>query len=338
MSISRFIGNRTAMAAFALALVWSIGWRIVATSIELAVEEWLNLENMNGRVWTCARKTMDGFPFRVSYTCDELTLSFSSGDPSLRISIGGVSAVATALSPSTINASFRSPAVIRSQEFSLFSWTDASAVIALQGDSVNFVSVLLSALSGELRAPHLSTAFSASKVEIIGRTQFAKGVVGGSTTVDIAAKVDRAVSSSIDTFIGDVASMDATIAMSVKSAGNLEAAHLSTMADGWRWLNGEVELSGLRVTRGEVELMARGRIALDELHRPEGSIVLEARNIDAIAQKLGSPVIASVVTGLFGSRVSSGQPSAPNSITFQMRDGQVFAGFLPLPYRLRPVY
>ena len=81
-----------------------------------------------------------------------------------------------------------------------------------------------------------------------------------------------------------------------------------------------------------------GRIALDELHRPEGSIVLEARNIDAIAQKLGSPVIASVVTGLFGSRVSSGQPSAPNSITFQMRDGQVFAGFLPLPYRLRPVY
>src|SRR3954469_14472008 len=86
-------------APFALlllvAIAWSVAWFMIRNRTDAALDTMLANEKRAGRQWTCADRSVGGFPFRIDVVCSSLTLQ--RGDVSA--SFGRVEAVAQVYQP-----------------------------------------------------------------------------------------------------------------------------------------------------------------------------------------------------------------------------------------------
>src|SRR4051794_35576320 len=78
-----------------VAVAWSVAWFMIRNRTDAALDTMLANEKRAGRQWTCADRSVGGFPFRIEVACSSLTLQ--RGDVSA--SLGRVEAVAQVYQP-----------------------------------------------------------------------------------------------------------------------------------------------------------------------------------------------------------------------------------------------
>src|SRR5215212_1485465 len=78
-----------------VAIAWSVAWFVIRNRTAAALDTMLANEARAGRQWTCADRSVGGFPFRIDVVCSALTLR--RGDVSA--SFGRVEAVAQVYQP-----------------------------------------------------------------------------------------------------------------------------------------------------------------------------------------------------------------------------------------------
>src|SRR5919112_660159 len=57
-----------------LAIAWSIAWFVIRNRTAEALDGWIAAEVRAGRQWTCADRTIAGYPFRIEVICNALDL------------------------------------------------------------------------------------------------------------------------------------------------------------------------------------------------------------------------------------------------------------------------
>ena len=62
----------------AAALAWSAFWLYAASEVGVRADAWAAQEAKSGRVYTCARRSVAGFPFRLEVRCDDASVSLVS--------------------------------------------------------------------------------------------------------------------------------------------------------------------------------------------------------------------------------------------------------------------
>lgn len=92
-----------------VAIVWSAVWVYAANRAEREIDAWIKREARFGRVWNCAERSLEGFPFRFELKCREPTLETHGGDPFL-FTAASAHAVADIWAPNHIVAEFQPPA------------------------------------------------------------------------------------------------------------------------------------------------------------------------------------------------------------------------------------
>ena len=53
---------------------WSTAWFLIRNGTTRAVDDWLAAEAAQGRQWQCIDRTIGGYPFRITVSCDALSL------------------------------------------------------------------------------------------------------------------------------------------------------------------------------------------------------------------------------------------------------------------------
>ena len=78
-----------------VAIGWSAGWFWIRARAASEIDGWIAREAAAGRTWTCADRSLGGYPFRIELRCSAVTLERADG----RFRLGPSTAVAQVYQP-----------------------------------------------------------------------------------------------------------------------------------------------------------------------------------------------------------------------------------------------
>jgi hypothetical protein len=331
-----------ASVLFVALSAWAVAWRLIAASVEQGINEFFAIEGLNRREWNCAKHSISGFPARVEYACEILSLNIETNRGPVGIKIARLDAFATALSPNVIHIAITSPAELLSHDPSItdarLSWAEATADISLSNGEIASAAFALRNIDGELRETSASTeSFNASGIDAAFEVN--KSASLGALTISSSLNSFR--TTRIDAFFGDRSPIDGRLNLTANKVDLNGAGSAIALLEQWRRSNGVIDITELRLVRGELDVGAKGALSLDESRRPRGAAEISARNPQKLLQSLGFPATVPGSSASTASDSSRSQLSGANQefkTSIALRDGRIYLGVIPLPISLPPLY
>jgi hypothetical protein len=344
-----------------LALAWTAGWFWLRGRAESEIEGWLHREAQAGRQWTCADRSLTGYPFRFELRCT--SLSFARSD--VRFTVGPVVAVAQVYQPRHVILEATGPFRVQQDGLSAdVTWGQLEASLHATGDGFQRASLVVDRLKGAVTGVDPSPIdFSADHLELHARPT--PGRFAGDGAVDLSARVMRAAVPVLDPVLGGSEPAGIALDATVTRAAGFRTRTLAQELERWRAAGGTVELASLAAEKGSRRLRAQGVLSLDEQHRPAGQLDVRTAGLEQVIAPLiseqlgarlggdGAALIGNIVGQFLGGRrkePAPGQagPDAPDRPgepplkvlpTVRLAGGRVVVGPFAVPnVRLQPLY
>ncbi|MCJ2051228.1 DUF2125 domain-containing protein [Methylobacterium sp. J-070] len=324
-----------------IAAGWSAGWFWIRGRTAGEIDGWIAREAAAGRTWTCADRTLGGYPFRIELRCSAVTLERADG----RFQLGPSTAVAQIYQPRLVVFESAGPFHVEQGDL-----TGDASWKALQG-SFHGAAEGFTRASLVIDAPQVAvTGADPGPIAVAGRhlelhARPSPGRYESEGAVDVSLRLMQAAVPQLDALTGTPEPADLTLDATLTQATILRTGTVARELERWRQAGGTLDLNGLSLAKGAQRVQAKGTLGLDAAHRPAGQIDLRAAGVDAlvggiVGQRLGSErgaLVGQLVGGLLGlsRRPEADVPSdsAPLKALPPLRlvDGKlVFSGF-PIP-------
>ncbi|HMO28401.1 DUF2125 domain-containing protein [Enterovirga sp.] len=317
-----------------LVIGWSGAWFVIRGRVASGLDEWIAQEAGAGRRWTCADRTIGGYPFRIEIRCSDFTVDKPDG----RTSLGRLLVVSQVYRPRHVIAEASGPLRVTGGDLEAEgSWKLLQASVIMAPGGFDLASLVAEEPVVKIRDPWgITVDLSSRHFEGHVRPQ-----PGDRTAVDVATSSEGAVIPGLGELIGGSERADIILEMSVTKAHELPTQPLLRKLEGWREAGGSVALTKLSVKKGTARLEGTGTFAIDAGHRPEGQLDLRAEGLGGF---LGQ--FAAGTGGLLGAILGGGraEPAASEGALrrlppLRMQDGRVLVGPVPVPgLRLPPLY
>lgn len=310
-----------------LAVGWSVGWYFIRAQITSGLDEWISTEAAAGRRWTCADRTVGGYPFRIEIRCSEFTVD----RPDVRASVGRLLVVTQIYNPRHIIAEASGPLRLKADTTEVdgrWKLLQASVKANLTGfDRIDVVAdepvVTVHALGG------IPFDLSSRRYESHLRPQ-----PNDPTAMDLAMRSEGAAIPGLDELIGGKDRADVSLQVSVTQTDDLPARPLWSELERWRAAGGLVTLTSLKIAKGAQRLEGSGRIGIDAEHRPEGEIELAGAALGGVLGQVtsggGSLLGALLGGGRMPEQTTPGSPLKPLP-PLRLQGGRLLVGPLPIP-------
>jgi len=337
-----------------LVVLWSAGWFWVRDRATREMDAWLAAEAAAGRTWTCADRSISGYPFRIELRC--ASLAFARADS--RFTLGPVTAVVQVYQPRQGILEVAGPFHVEQDDLvGDVTWTSLKG--SFHGASEGFVraSLVVDALKGTAHeAGQPEIAFSADHLEAHGRPT--PGRFASDGAVDLSLRVAKARVPLVDPFVGNTDPADIDLDATVNRATTLHTGTVARELEAWRRAGGSLDIALLSLAKGNRRVQAHGSLALDSSHRPEGQIDLRAAGVEAIVgqimgQRFGAEKGA-LIGNLVGQFLSGGRrgraeaeadaapkgdPALKSLPPLRLSEGRLMLGPFPIPnVEIPPLY
>ncbi len=340
-----------------LALViaaWSAGWFWVRGKVAAEMDGWIAREAAAGRTWTCADRTITGFPFRIELRC--ASLAFARADS--RFTLGPITVVVQVYQPRQGILEAAGPFHVEQGDLTGdVTWTGLEG--SFHGASDGFVraSLVADGIAGRVAgaAPD-PVDFSAGHLEFHARPT--PGRFASDGAVDASLRVSRATVPVADALLGNADPADLALDATINQAATLRTGTVARELDAWRRAGGSLDVALLSVAKGDRRLQASGQIDLDTAHRPQGLITLRAAGLESlIAQVMGQRFGAergALIGNLVGQFLGGGRRQAANPSPeagapgdaplkplppLRLTEGRLMLGPFPIPnVQVPPLY
>jgi len=328
-----------AVVAFVI-LAWCLAWFVIRARTEEGIDAWLAREAAAGRQWTCADRSVDGFPFRVEVGCSEVSLR--RGD--LTAAAGRFQAVAQIYQPRHVIVQLAGP--LRVAEAGVAAegrWRLFEASVRSSREGLRQLSAVMTEAAWQVTGPAPEPlAGSAARLEIHARPSPARD----DDALDIVARAGQAAVPLLDRALGTPEPADLELQARATRSLRLVGEPVAAELERWRESGGALDIVLLKLVKGAGRLEARGRLGLDPEHRVEGRIEGAAAGADTVLRALLGDGRAGLAAGLLGALAGrAGRPQGGSDAALQplpplrLENGRVFLGPLPVPgVRLTPLY
>ncbi len=335
-----------------LVALWSAGWVYIRHRAVTEMDAWLAQEAAAGRQWTCADRSVTGYPFRIELRC--ASLAFSRSDS--RLTLGPVTAVVQVYQPRQGILEVGGPFHVEQGDLTAdATWTALKG--SFHGASDGFVraSVVADGAKGSVHGAGADPIdFETKHLELHARPT--PGRFASDGAVDISLRVNQIRLPLADAALGNADPADLALDATLNRATTLSTGTLARELDTWRQAGGSLDLTLLSLAKGERRLQAKGNLELDAAHRPQGQLDLRAAGLEAlVAQVMGQrfgaekgALIGNLVGQLLGRRNQAGsEAGAPAQgdaalkalPPLRLADGRVMLGPFPIPsVQLPPLY
>jgi hypothetical protein len=320
---------------------WSAGWFWFRTRASSEIDAWIAREQAAGRAWTCADRSLGGYPFRIELRCSAVTLERADG----RFRLGPSTAVAQIYQPRLVV--FESAGPFHVEQGNLIgdaSWKNLQG--SFHGAAEGFTRASLVVDNPDITV----TGAEPGPIAVAGRhlelhARPTPGRYESDGAVDVSLRLSQAAVPQLDALTGTRDPADLSLDATLTQATVLRTGTVARELERWRQAGGTLDLTALSAAKGDQRVQAKGTLALDTAHRPAGQIDLRAAGVDAlvgtiVGQRFGSDkgaLVGQLVGGLLGlSRRPD--PEAPANRAplkalppLRLVDGRlVFSGF-PIP-------
>lgn len=329
------------------AIAWTAAWFVISARTGEALDAWVGAEAIAGRKWTCADRSVGGYPFRIEVSC--ATLSLERGD--LKATLGRVLSVAQVYQPRHVITEVGGP--LRASDGRLTvegRWSLLQASVQTTPNAFQRLSVVMDGPAFRVAGlTPVELALASQRFEAHIRPDPARAETDGA--YDVALSAAKAVVPSLDEWIGGGEPSDIAAEATVTQARGISGRPLVEEVERWRRANGSVVLGRLSVDKGARRLEARGELGLDELHRVRGRLDASASGLEGLLGTITSGR-AGTATAILGALLGpSPAPPAPSPRpgatrpalsplpTLAMENGRLMVGPFPVPgMRLPPLY
>ncbi|MCJ2144168.1 DUF2125 domain-containing protein [Methylobacterium sp. E-066] len=287
-----------------IVVAWSAGWFWIRGRAATEIDGWIAREAAAGRTWTCADRSLTGYPFRIELRCSAVTLDRSDG----RFRLGPSTAVAQVYQPRLVL--FESAGPFHVEQGAL---TGDATWSKLQG-SVHGESEGFTRASLVVDGPNVTvTGADPGPIAVAGQhlelhARPTPGRFDSEGAVDVSLRLAQAAVPQLDALTGNPAPADLSLDATVTQATVLRTGPVPRELERWRRAGGTLDLTALSLAKGAQRVQAKGALALDEAHRPVGQLDLRAAGVDAligsiVGQRFGSEkgaLVGQLVGGLLG--------------------------------------
>ncbi|KRE01330.1 hypothetical protein ASE61_17740 [Bosea sp. Root670] len=336
---SRFWLYGPFMLLVVLAAAWSAFWFYARGRIATEIDVALAREAERGRTWTCADRSIGGFPFRIELRCNALTLTSTRWGDAVRVETGPTVAVGQIYSPGLVILEVSSPAKALLPEGRALDLTWKSLDASFAWRSPERFALVASEPRGVLTTPGLTAEnWGAATLEAHLRRNPARPATD--QAVDIAITAKGTILPPIDALLGNTEAGEIDLQATLTQAESFRNGFNPDALESWRAANGTFDLTRLVSTKGKARVDGSGQLLLDPLHRVAGDLQLAAAGIEQI----GGFRIGNLLGGLGGFLGGRGgnTATAPGLTTLppvSLREGRVFIGPFRLPLQpLPPLY
>jgi len=294
------------------------GWWMLATHMaDTAFDRWLASEAVLGRQWTCASRSIGGYPFRIELQCDGFSMTAETGQ-FRSLALGGFHALAQIYDPKLVIVEANGPLMVRSAN-----GQTASVSWQMMRSSLHFET--------QIRADRVSTVVDGAVIETsnpllsgrMGHGEF--HMRKGSSDAAGSLDVEVASSASDATFRDNPLPASLNAHLLVKKGWVLADNPSVSGLDSWRSSGGELVIDQWDMKRGEQALSVKGSISLDDGHRLTGKVDLSASGLGDILKDSG--------LSLLGGSIGVGSVKLP----LTLNKGRLLLGPLKL-FDLPPLY
>ena len=330
-----------------VAALWSAGWFWIRGRTVGEIDGWLAREAAAGRAWTCADRSVTGFPFRIELRCATLAMERSDG----RFSLGPLTAVAQVYQPRLVL--FEAAGPFHAEQGDLTgdtSWTALRGSFHGAAEGFTRASIVVEGprvtVAGAEPEPLL---LSGRHIELHVRPS--PGRYESDGAVDVSLQLAQGAVPQLDALTGNRDPADLSLDATLTRASLFGTGAVPRELERWRSAGGSLDVAALSVAKGPQRVQAKGSLGLDGAHRPAGQIDLRAAGVDAlvgtlVGQRLGSDrgaLVGQLVGGLLGlgrraepdpGKADAGKPDAAALKALpplRLVDGRIlFSGF-PIP-------
>jgi len=300
-----------------LAVAVSIWWVAAARMADAGFDRWLASEATLGRQWSCASRSMAGFPFRIELRCDGFSMSADKGE--IRsASLGGFLALAQIYDPKRVLVDVNGPLTARlaNGKTASLSWQAMRSSLhfetSIRADRVSWV---VEDLAVESSSPPVSGKLGHGEFHM----RKIEGEPNGPSDIEMAITASRGILRDLP----PAASFDAHL---IAKKGWLMSENPGlTGLENWRASGGEFVVDQWVMKRGEQALDLKGSVTIDEGHRLNGKIDLSASGLGEALKESG----LSILSGSLG----AGNVKLP----FMLNKGRLLIGPLKIA-EIPPLY
>lgn len=330
--------SRWIWAPFAFVLVlaaaWSAFWVYAARRAETDLEAFLAREAKAGRVYSCAQRSVGGYPFRIEVRCPQPSAELRDGANAVTVRARDLVAIGQIYTPDLVLAEITAPLTVsRAGDPSVlsFDWGLMQASVRAHAGRPERVSITLDAPKLDIGSAESPRPLGQAKhAELHGR--LSPGSDPATPVFEVAASVQDAVPASAG---ASPAPMGAEGTAIVRGLHDLSPKPWPERLRDWQRAGGRMEITRLRFTRGDTVAIATGELGLTADGRLDGTLNITTTGIEPVADLLLGPnearAQAAILTGL---RLIGGRAELEGkraiALPLRFRDGKAALGPLPL--------
>jgi hypothetical protein len=327
-------------AIVVLGLAWCGFWWFAAQRAEATIAAWIEQEAGHGRVYSCASRTVGGFPFRIEVRCAQPAMELTGLQPPRVVKARELVGLAQVYQPNLIIAEITGPVSI----------AETGQPATWQADW----ELMQASLRGVAGRPERLSV-------VLDRVTFDQATGGSPDRIGSADRLElhvrRGVASAEDKPVVDFAAevagavvrggpltgrpLDGEIAGVLRGVSDLRPRPLPERLKEWQTAGGRLELTKLRIKQGEAIAIAAGDVGLSPAGRPDGVINITMAGFETLVRDMagaGGNLQLGLLAGLaFLGRPAEIEGKRAVSVALRFTDGAAFLGPIPLG-RMEPLY
>ncbi|SIR14409.1 DUF2125 domain-containing protein [Bosea sp. TND4EK4] len=322
-----------------LAAAWSGFWFHVHGRVVAEIDKALAREVSQGRTWTCADRSVGGFPFRIEVRCTSLTLTSTRWGEAVKVTSGPAVVVGQIYSPGLVILEATSPARATLTEGRTLDVTWKQLDASLAWRQPERFALVAAEPNLTLTTPGIGAEnWRASALELHLRRNPTRPATD--QAVDFAVSAKGTVLPLIDALLGtpDAGTVDLEGTLTQSEA--FRKGFNPDALESWRNANGTLDLGRIAATKGAARIGGSGQLLLEPTHQVGGDLQLAAAGIEQIGGiRVGN--LLGGLGGLLGGRppAAAAAPGLTPLPPVSLRGGRVFLGPLRLPLKpLLPLY
>lgn len=333
--------------AVALVIVaWSVAWFLIRDRVAVELDEALGVEAAIGRGWTCADRSIAGFPFRIEISCATLRLRSEDG---LALDLGPARAVAQIYQPRHVIVTLSGPLLVDTPDGAVSAdWTRMEASIRNLGRGTEQLAIVAEGPRATIDAAALPASVEAAAERVSLYARPSPGTTRADGALDLVVQAQVVTAPALDAALGAASPADIEAQLRATGLGAALAARSDPRAavEAWRAAGGRIDVELFSVMTPTAALSVAGELGLDASNRPEGRIEASGRGLGPLVSAAlggrGGFMADAIVAALGGAAEPAQGSSEPAALRplppVRLQDGRVFVGPLPAPITLQPVF
>jgi hypothetical protein len=271
-----------------LGIGWSGFWYYAASQAEARIADWQAQQAGAGRVFSCGKQAVGGYPFRIEARCTDVSVEVKDTQPPVALKLEQILVVSQIWDPKLFIAEFTGPLTAADPgqpPHTTATWTLAQASVRGTPDKPDRASIVVDDL--KLTDAPGAPLFDAKHAEFHARVQF--GSWPHNPAIDLAMNLKNASAAGLSPYARDA--LDADMQAVLHGIKDFAVKPMPVLLRDWQAGGGRFELQSARIAQGETLATATGTLGLTQAGRLDGALQLNVAGLDkllpAIAQQKG---------------------------------------------------